>query len=438
VRADVMRVTVNAQVPWTNSSLTGDVYLAGAPAFAPALDDVVWESLKGTTDVAALRGFAARYPGSRHRDEAVAQITLLESRVAEDRRKTEEEHKQLPAPPPAMTPAPTPSTTTASVVGDCNRLAAASLVQIDAAHAVPACRAGLETRPNDPTITFQLGRALAFVGRNEADEEAVRLLREASGNGVVGAASTLGFMHQHGLGGLRADEREAVRLYKLAAVQRDSRGQSNLGAMYQNGLGGLAKDARAAVKLYKLAAAQGWAGAQFNLAAMYQNGLGGLAKDARAAVKLYKLAAEQGDARAQTNLGFMYLYGDGGALAKDEREALRLLKSAANQGEALAQINLGVMHEHGYGGLAKDEREAVRLYELAAEQGNALGQVYLGFMYQHGRGGLAPDKIEASRLVNLAGKTLDFRQLFAGLLHTSDAAEMAALALATTPIATSR
>jgi hypothetical protein len=93
----------------------------GAPAVAPALDEVVWESLKGTTDVAALRGFVARYPGSRHRHEALAQIAMLESRIAEDRRKAEEERKKLGALPQPATPAPTPSTTVASAIGDCNQ-----------------------------------------------------------------------------------------------------------------------------------------------------------------------------------------------------------------------------------------------------------------------------------------------------------------------------
>ena len=129
VRADVARATGDHQVPWDNSSLRGDVYLAGAPAVAPDLDEVVWESLKGTTDIAALRRFAARYPGSRHWDEVMAQITLLESRVAEDRRKAEAERKKMAALPPPVTP----STLAASAIGDCNRLASVSLAQIDAA-----------------------------------------------------------------------------------------------------------------------------------------------------------------------------------------------------------------------------------------------------------------------------------------------------------------
>jgi uncharacterized caspase-like protein len=262
VRADVARATGDHQVPWDNSSLRGDVYLAGAPAIARDLDEVVWESLKATTDIAALRGFAARYPRSRHRDEVMAQITLLESRVAEDRRKAEEERRKMAALPPPATPAPTPSTPAA--VGDCNRLM--SVARIDAAQAVPACRGALAERPSDPTIMFQLGRALTYVRSNEADAEAVRLLQEANRNGVVATANALGVMYQNGLGGLAKDEREAARLFKLAADQGNARGQGNLGDMYERGLGGLAQDEREAVRLYKLAADQGNAHGQFSLA----------------------------------------------------------------------------------------------------------------------------------------------------------------------------
>jgi TPR repeat protein len=325
VRADVAEATYGAQVPWDNSSLRRDVYLAGVP---PALDEVVWESLKGTTDFETLLAFAARYPGSRHRDEAIAEATKLESRGAEDR-KAEEERKKLAALPPPATPAPA-SSPAASAVGDCNRLAARSLTPIDAAQVVLPCRAALAVRPNDLTIAFQLGRALSSVRSNEADMEMVRLLQEATRNGVVGAASSLGLMYERGRGGLAKDEREAVRLYKLAADQGDARGQNSLGVMYDLGRGGLAKDEREAVRLYKLAADQGAAPAQCNLGVMYERGRGGLAKDEREAVRLYKLAADQGYARGQVNLGVMYERGRGG-LAKDEHEAVRLYKLAADQ-----------------------------------------------------------------------------------------------------------
>jgi TPR repeat protein len=305
VRADVARgrrATGDAQVPWDNSSLRGDVYLAGAPAVAPALDEAVWESLKGTTDVAALRGFAVRYPGSRHRDEAMAEATKLEPRVAEDRRKAEEERKKLAALPSSATPAPTPSTPAVAAIGDCNRFAAASLAQINAAQAVPACRAALAVRPNDSTIKFQLGRALTFVRSNEADTEAERLLQDANRNGVVGAASTLGVMYQYGRGGLPKDEREALRLYKFAADRGSAPAQVGLGVMYHDSLGGLAEDEREAVRLFELAADQGYALGQTSLGLMYERGRGGLAKDEREAVRLYKLAADQGLDKAKRSL----------------------------------------------------------------------------------------------------------------------------------------
>jgi uncharacterized protein len=394
VRADVARATSDTQVPWDNSSLRGDVYLAGLPiALSP--DEIAWNSLAGTTDIAALRRFAVQYPGSKRRDEVTVQITVLESKVAEDRRQAEEEREKIAAlPSPATRPA-------VSAIGDCNRLAAGSLAKIDAAQAVPACRAALAARPGDSMIAFQLGRSLTYIGSKEADLEAVRFLQEANSNGVVAAAPSLGVMYERGRGGLAKDEREAVRLYRLAAEQGYARGQSNLGNMYERGRGGLAKDEREAVRLYKLAADQGFTPGQYNLGFMYAQGRGGLAKDDGEAVRLYKLAADQRDAGAQSNLGLMYGQGRGG-LAKDDGEAVRLYKLAADQGNSAGQSNLGSMYAEGRGGLAKDDGEAVRLYKLAADQGNSTAQSNLGSMYAEGRGGLAKDDGEALRLYRLA------------------------------------
>jgi uncharacterized caspase-like protein len=109
ITADVYESTGRKQLPELSLSLIGEFYLRGRPEAAtagPAEDEIAWSSLSGTTDIAALRRFAARYPGSRHRDEAMGQITLLESRIAEDRRKAEEERNKLAALPSPATPAP--------------------------------------------------------------------------------------------------------------------------------------------------------------------------------------------------------------------------------------------------------------------------------------------------------------------------------------------
>jgi uncharacterized caspase-like protein len=82
VRADVAAETRGRQIPWDNSSLLGEVYLAGlgkpepqrvdvSPA-APALatDDILWEAVKNSGVAAVFEEFVNRFPASRHAREA--------------------------------------------------------------------------------------------------------------------------------------------------------------------------------------------------------------------------------------------------------------------------------------------------------------------------------------------------------------------------------
>jgi formylglycine-generating enzyme required for sulfatase activity len=129
VRADVARATGDKQIPWDNSSLRGDVYLAGPPAVTLAADEIAWDSLVGTTDRAALRRFLDAYPLSRHRAEALSAIERLG-----------------PARPAVVAPPVTPSTS-----------GAATLVQpaVSPAISSSACGPGpvlvaLSSRPAQP------------------------------------------------------------------------------------------------------------------------------------------------------------------------------------------------------------------------------------------------------------------------------------------------
>jgi hypothetical protein len=90
VRADVARATHDRQVPWDNSSLRGDVYLANAPnatavlpSAAPAPDEIAWNFLKDTNDSEQVRRFISQFPGSAHIVEAAGKLAALQQHPAE-------------------------------------------------------------------------------------------------------------------------------------------------------------------------------------------------------------------------------------------------------------------------------------------------------------------------------------------------------------------
>jgi hypothetical protein len=78
VRADVAAETGGQQIPWDNSSLLGEVYLAGlgkpepqrvdiSPAAPPpAADDLVWEAIKDSGVGAVFEEFVNKFPTSPH------------------------------------------------------------------------------------------------------------------------------------------------------------------------------------------------------------------------------------------------------------------------------------------------------------------------------------------------------------------------------------
>ena len=82
VRADVLAETGGRQIPWDNSSLLGEVYLAGpakaepqhvnvSPAVtAPAADDLLWEAVKSSSVAAVFDEFVNKFPTSPHAREA--------------------------------------------------------------------------------------------------------------------------------------------------------------------------------------------------------------------------------------------------------------------------------------------------------------------------------------------------------------------------------
>jgi Caspase domain len=87
VRADVAAETRGRQIPWDNSSLLGEVYLAGpgkpdpqrleASVPTPAADVVLWEAIKNSSVAAVFEEFVNKFPTSPHAVEARARVEEL-------------------------------------------------------------------------------------------------------------------------------------------------------------------------------------------------------------------------------------------------------------------------------------------------------------------------------------------------------------------------
>lgn len=81
--------------------------------------------------------------------------------------------------------------------------------------AIPACEDALTRNPDDPRLTFQLGRAFLAVDR---DTDALTLFNKAAEAGYAAAYAYLGDAYQFGLG-TTADAEKALAAYR-AAVEK--------------------------------------------------------------------------------------------------------------------------------------------------------------------------------------------------------------------------
>jgi uncharacterized caspase-like protein len=90
VRRDVLEATKGQQVPWDNSSLTGEVILKQLemvqpaepekPAINPQIELAYWDSIKSAESIAYFETYLARYPDGQFADIARIRIDELKSR----------------------------------------------------------------------------------------------------------------------------------------------------------------------------------------------------------------------------------------------------------------------------------------------------------------------------------------------------------------------
>ncbi len=100
VRREVLDATNGKQVPWDNSSLTGEVILKpltpGEAAQSGSAEVAFWESIKDLPDKALFQKYLERFPGGVFTDLAQIRIAAIEANEeAERKAKEEEEQRKL-------------------------------------------------------------------------------------------------------------------------------------------------------------------------------------------------------------------------------------------------------------------------------------------------------------------------------------------------------
>ncbi len=373
VRRDVMDATASRQVPWNNSSLTGDFYFAvRAIGVEPApgtdtvparpvpitraddksLDLAFWDAVKDSADAADFRSYLAKFPDG------------VFSELAKRRMENLSKDKRAALAPSAVKK---PKMTVAVPVHECDQLAsdrndmrkvAAGLFiyEVDMDKAMPACRSAVAEYPGVARFEHQLAR---LFHKAEWYSEAEQYYSAAVKSGYAAAMTGLARLNYQGLG-MAADYSEARHLYTQAVEKGNPAAMTELGRMYFLGEAG-AKDTEGAHQLFLKAIDLGDPGALTSLGYFYEFGHG-VRKDIKKAADLYRQAAEAGDPAGMHNLGNAYLRGWAGRI--DAREGVRWLSKAVEAGEDRGNFGLALVYESGEG-VAKDSRAAAR-YMLAA------------------------------------------------------------------------
>jgi uncharacterized protein len=299
VRGDVLAATERRQTPWDSSSLTGDIYLAGAPS-APT----VATTPAPVAPAVPATGKTETADGSR----ANGQLAAMTG-----------------APPPALTAAPKPD---APPQNECDRLIAfappfATPEQLKRAKhvnwpaAVAACAAVVAERPNDMRMQYYYGLAL---DKTNNVVEALRRVKMAADSGDTDAMVSLGVDFATGHGVLKNPER-AFELFSKAAAAGNPEAISDLGSMYSNGIF-VKQDFAKALDYYEKAIEGGSSFSLNQLGVMYFAGKG-VERDYRAAAEYFKQAADLDDGYALKSLAIMNERGLLGARNLEQAGALR-------------------------------------------------------------------------------------------------------------------
>lgn len=303
VRGDVLATTERRQTPWDSSSLTGDVYLAGAPSSQPASVAAAPAPPPAPNPPAAATA-AAGNDASRTSPQ-VAAMTGVPPQTSGSPR---------PAPPPQ---------------NECDRLVAFAppfatpeqlkrAKHVDWPAAAAACAAVVAAEPGNMRMQYYYGLALDKTGNVV---EALRRVKMATDAGDADAIDTLGYDFVTGRAVIKNPER-AFELFSKAAEAGNPDGIMNLGSMYSNGIF-VKPDFAKALAYYEKAIESGDSFALNQLGVMYFDGRG-VERDYEAAAQYFQQAADLDDGYALKFLAILYERGlVGGHADADKARALR-------------------------------------------------------------------------------------------------------------------
>jgi uncharacterized protein len=297
VRGDVLQATNQKQVPWDNSSLVGDVYLAG-PGLAEKTNE--------------------KEPVTAEQKPNTPPNTTAQNLPPETSRSGKALNSEEMAPPDDCTrlAAPRTSSDPAKKIEIKKQFSATNWTQ-----AIAACEAAAKDHSGDATYQFYLGRAYQN-GKNYI--EAFNHYKAAADAGHAGAQSALGYFYVSGLGTLK-NYQKAFDMFSKAAAGGDATGIGNLGAMYASGFA-VKKDEARALDLYEKSIEAGNEFALAQAGVMYFNG-SGTPRDFNAAAQYFQQAADLGDGFSLKFLALMYERGLLGS--PDLQKASELLLRAA-------------------------------------------------------------------------------------------------------------
>jgi TPR repeat protein len=240
-----------------------------------------------------------------------------------------------------------------------------------------ACRSALKSDPANPTLMFQLARALSLGNKRL---EAIRYYLDSADRGSADAMNDLGGVFEFGVG-VPANMATALVWYERAADLGHAGAMTLLGHRSELGLG-VPQDFANARHWYGKAAALGNPHAMGQLGALLESGRGG-PQSLEAARELYVKGAARNGRVAMHHLGAMLENGRG--TAKDISEAISWYERAAALEYPPALNDLGRLHLAG-AGMPKNYARAKSLFEQAASLGDAKAMNNLGMLYLDGSG----------------------------------------------------
>jgi TPR repeat protein len=331
-RVAVMNDSAGQQIPWDNSSLTGDFYFvppsatASAPAVTasepPSKPAPATPESSGKTASTAPSPSPAPANGKAGTSSSTAQQAARTESAGTAPAKPETAPRKEAVKPPTQ-------------------VASAPRETKPAESKAPPTKVALATPPGPSTMQKP----------GAAGEDLYRNGKEAQKKGTIAVAADM---------------------FQQAADMGHPGAQYELALLYKVGRRPLPQDLPKARGLFGKAAA-GNPAAAYEYGNMLQEGLGG-EKNCKEAQRWLQRAAEAGMVDAMTALGEAMLHSCNGE--KNPTGAARWLKAAAEQSNVSAQFSLGILYFNG-DGVPKNPVEAKKWLGLAASKGHPSAKFYL-------------------------------------------------------------